>query len=452
MLDTSKNYVFLSYSHKDKTEINRLIKWLDSKGINVIYDKTFKGGDKWILKAKEYISSPKCMGALCVITKNSLISASVKLEVDFIAMYKKNSFCVTLNGSTLDETLKSITLSRENYDIVHSILDNFDEEEVFIPLTDDMEKSKEEYERLEETLFDWGVDFERRIKGLDFVHADLYSADAQGERDRLHSQHLGYVDFDKSIIDFAVKDFTKDGLVVLDLGCSDGQLTASRFKDDRFKTVIGVDINPTDINTASSAGYGDKFHFYIMDLDDDEFIDNLTEELRKINVESVDLVFIALTLHHLQRPENLLYSLNRIFSEDGKIVVRGADDGNKICYPESELMEEFLKRYNALVKNRFYGRKIYNHLCNNGYENITMMYQVSDTCGKTLRDKIHFYKVGFEYRKNKLTDIANKYPNNEELRKDIEWQLDALSKIEKLFGQKDFWFSNTSYAAIASVG
>lgn len=173
-----------------------------------------------------------------------------------------------------------------------------------------------------------------------------------------------------------------------------------------------------------------------------------------MDVEKIDLAFSALTLHHLKNPSLLLLKLYEILSDDGVLVIRGADDGSKMCHPGGELMSEFLLRYNNLinsVSDRYFGRKMFKLLYDAGYVNIRMRYSVSDTCEKSRLQKELMYKVGFSYRIKRLDELEKRNLNNQKLLKEIAWQKDALGKIKALFSQREFWYSNTTYIAIARV-
>ena len=448
MNDTTKDYVFLSYSHKD--DIEPLVNWLDCSGFNFVYDSELSAGDLWDMKVRRYINNVKCKGVLSLLSRAALVSTPILKETDYIKLFNKHSACILLDNCSLAQSFALISNDEEK-EIARNIMEYFPPAKIFIKLKDILSSPEN---KLDDTLKQWGVYRETKTHEIGFLPIDKYTSDIKGETERLQRQQRGYYDFDVNAINSALKDMDNDELVVLDLGCSSGETTSTRFKEERFKTVIGIDYNASDIDKAIAANYGDKFHFFQMDLESDDFLVNLTSKLSCLNIEKVDIVFMALTLHHLKEPNKLLFRLYDIFSNDGRIIIRGSDDGGKLCYPESDLMDELLKRYNKLVNSvsdRCNGRKLYKQLLDTGYLNVRMMYQITDTCEKSRAEKVNFYKVGFGFREVRLNEIAEKNPNNQEIQKDVEWQLKALAHIKELFGKRDFWYSNVSYIAIATV-
>lgn len=292
--------------------------------------------------------------------------------------------------------------------------------------------------------------------GLENLIYAEYNSGRKGEKERLARQQKGYFYFDMRAINQVLAEFDRDDLCVLDIGCSDGSVAVSRFADiPGIKKVIGVDYNASDIEEAKklSEKYGDKFGFYCIDLEDDNVLDNLKNILKENSVTKVDIVFAALVLHHLKDPELLLLKLYDIFGGDGKIIVRGSDDGGKLCYPQMDLLTEILERYGKIVTNtdRSNGRKIYGQLYKTGYVNIRMLYSVTDTCGKDEKSRENLFKVGFGFRLNTLDELIALNPENSHLRSEREWIANALSTFKEAFCKRDFWFCNTSYIAIAGV-
>ena len=447
-MDTTKDYVFLSYSHKD--DISSLLDYFEANGYNVVYDAELSAGEIWDMKVRRYISSIKCKGVLSVLSRSSLSSPAILKEIDYVRLFNKKLASIALDNCSPAETFALLS-DEDEQEIAKAIIDSFPPEKIYVT---QKELLSGESDKLDKTLRQWGVYVEDKTSESEFTPIDRYTSKLEGEVDRLHHQQLGYYNFDMDAINSVLADCDRKNLVVLDLGCSNGESTASRFADDRFGLVIGVDYNAQDIEKAENAHYGDKFHFFVLDLECDELIDDLPRNLHKLGVEKVDVVFMALTLHHLKEPNKLLFRLYDVFDEDGRIIIRGSDDGGKLSYPESELMQELFTRYNALVHSvtdRCNGRKLYKQLLDAGYLNIKMQYQVTDTCEKSRAEKVNFYRVGFGFREVRLREIADRNPQNQEIQKEVEWQLKTLAHIKEMFGHRDFWYSNVSYIATATV-
>lgn len=444
MNDRTKDYVFLSYSHED--DISDLIKEFDKHNYNIVYDRAIKYGEDWDLVARRYISNSKCKGVIFVVSYNSLISRQILKEVEYTNKFNKNYFSYLYQNKTHQDIKKQLwdkSSEKEKY-IMDCIIEAFPEEQIYVTAND------LDWVRVKEVFSEWG------LKNDDLPIQVSYTTDMKGEKERLNNQQKGYYEFDKKAIDLVMKSFDRKGLCVLDIGCSNGGLTISRFAEEpKISKVIGVDYNAGDIAQAkkSAEAYGDKFAFYTVDLEEENVIENLNKILSDEGVEKVDIVFGALVLHHLKKPSKLLLQLYDIMKEDGKIIMRGSDDGGKLCYPKSELLEEILTRYGKLVtaSDRSNGRKLYSQLYNAGYVGIQMMYSVADTCEKDRRSRERLFDIGFSFRLNRIDELIKSNPNQEGLKKEREWFKDALAEFKEAFVERSFWYCNISYIAIAGV-
>ena len=447
MRDTTKAYVFLSYSHKDS--IDKLVEWFDANGYNLVYDSELLAGELWDMKIRRYIKNENCKGVLSLVSRSSLSSSAVLKETEYVSLFHKHNACISLENCSLTETFKTLTTEEEK-EVGKDFLEYFPAEKVYIRYDDIFDGQTRQLER---TLAEWGLFPE--VISSEIRQVERYTSALAGERERLTAQQIGYYEFDmRAINKVAAKYEEGRPLVVLDLGCSNGELTSTRFCDSRFNTIIGVDYNPRDIEAAKKANYGDKFHFFCLDLESDDFLDRLNTEISGIGISKVDIVFMALTLHHLRDPNKLLFRLYDVFNDDGNIVLRGSDDGGKLCYPNGELLGSFLSRYNDLVgaaSDRHNGRKLYKQLLDAGYVKINMLYNVVDTCEQTRPEKMLFYKVGFAFREGRLKEIRDRNPHNRQLCEEVNEMLRDLEIIKGMFVTRDFWYCNTSYIALASV-
>ena len=447
MLDITKEYAFLSYSHKDN--IDPLIKWFDEHGYNIVYDKTIYPGDIWDMKVRKYINNPMCKGVISLISQNFLSSPSILKETDYIHRFNRKYLSISLDNQPPLESFKLIK-NEDDKEIASFIMESFPVEKIYLNLRDVLNENDD---RLEHTLEEWGIYHE--IINPDYSSIKDYTAEFEGTKERLarlREQQKSYYDFDMKVINKLLED--KGDIVVLDLGCSNGELAFSRFSDECYKTVIGVDINEQDIRLASNANYGDKFHFFNYDLESEDFIKNIKNELDKLGIKKVDFIFMALVLHHLKNPEEILTSLRELLNEDGKIFIRGSDDGGKLCYPGNDLMFELFTRYNELIKStndRQNGRKLFHQLYQAGFKDIKLHYSVFDTCECSKEEKMSYFKIGFNFRKLRLEEIKRLNPDNIAIQNEVAWQLEAINKIKEMFLKDDFWYSNVLYIATASV-
>ena len=333
--------------------------------------------------------------------------------------------------------------------VLNCIMEYLNEAQLFVSV------ANIDWERIKSTLATWNFYPDDTFAQIELV-TKKYTSEIAGEKERLVRQAQGYYDFDMNAINQVIGSFSRNHLTVLDLGCSNGALTISRFADNpKIYKVIGVDYNQADVDEANqlAAAYCNKFRFYKVDLEDGNIIAKLNEIMQENNIEKFDIVFAALVLHHLNNPKLLLLRLYDIFGDDGKIIIRGSDDGGKLCFPQADLLQEILSRYNKIVttSDRTNGRKLYNQLYNTGYVGIKMFYSIVDTCEKSRKDKENMYRVGFGFRLNTLDRLISLNPNNVHLKEERDWLGHALIELQQAFCERDFWYCNTSYIAIAGV-
>lgn len=449
MNDRSRDYVFISYSHVNN--IDPLVKEFDKQGYNVVYDNAMSYGEEWDLNARRYISSEKCKGVIFVLSESALTSKAILTEIEYTVRFRKKFFSVMTSNLTLLELYNSIRnqLDDNKKYILESIMEYLTFEQLYVQM------SNLDWNKINSTFEGW--DFRSETSGdIGNLVTSRYTSERKGEKERLLRQQQGYYNFDMRAINQVLEEFERDDLCVLDLGCSNGSVAISRFANNpRIKKVIGVDYNKADIEEAKklSAEYGDKFCFYHVDLEDDKVINQLNQILKENNIAKIDIVFAALVLHHLKNPKLLLLKLYDIFHDDGKIIVRGSDDGGKLCHPQMELLTEILDRYGKIVttSDRSNGRKIYGQLYSTGYVNIRMLYSVTDTCERDRKNKENLFKIGFDYRLNTLDELVALNPNNSQLKAERDWMANALATLKAVFCERDFWYCNTSYIAIAGV-
>lgn len=442
-----RDYIFVSYSHKDAVE--RYVKFFSQRNCNLIFDEAMSLGDEWDLKARRYISSNLCKGVIVLLSKDSMLSKPVLEEIELAERNRKGYFAVMTDDLSVVELVNyaaSLTDENKRY-VAQEVLKFFPPEKLFVKDSD----LDAQWGKVLSTLQGWGYVPD---KSEDEYVTTKYSSEIKGEKERLLSQQTGYYREDMRAIESVLESFDREGLCVIDLGCSNGALAASRFADiEKVTTVIGLDYNSNDIAEANRANYGEKFSFYRVDLDDANVIDDIKEILKQKGRENVDIVFSALTLHHLQNPKKLLLKLYDVFADDGKIILRGSDDGNKLCHPGGELLQEIVNRYDSYVKtsDRFNGRKLYEQLYNTGYVNIRMQYNVTDTCQKTRREKERLFVVGYGYRYSRVEEIMRLNPENKRVQEEGRWLIEALDKFREIFCATDFWYSVVTFIAIAGV-
>jgi SAM-dependent methyltransferase len=225
------------------------------------------------------------------------------------------------------------------------------------------------------------------------------------DKSRLRIQADILFDLDIKTINKAIKyliDNGKKNIRILDVGCADGYVTVTRFKQFNNCEVLGIDISCEAINSAKNE----------YDLDNFEFKCANISKIKKEEFGRFDLIFSALTLHHLHNPEGITHKLWSLVGDKGVLIIRGSDDGLKVNYPENDDLDFLLKTTNQIKgsSDREHGRKIYNHLTNLTPipKKILMDFQVDSTVGLDSKARLDYYDDNYSFRANYAIKLANK--------------------------------------------
>ena len=444
------DYVFLSYSHSDS--IQNYCDILEQAGYSFIFDESLSYGEEWNLKVRRQISNSKCKGLILFMSEKTLTSNSILTEIEYAQKYSKPYMAVLLKSDEIADIFNS-AIKRSDDDqkfIIESMSEYFPQNKLYIKAN---EFHFDKQSKLENTLADWGIKPAKKQES-DYKAA-LYSSEILGEKERLRFQADGYVDFDRRAIDRALSTISKEEIVVLDLGCSDGFVTYTRFADNpRIKKVIGVDYNENDINAAKERYKNDKkFSFYTIDLNEHDFPLKIKKILKEQHIDGIDLAFAAFIVQHVIDQKLFLLRLFDLFTGEGKLIIRESDDGCKIGYPQDGLMEEIMHRSNLLIKSsdRLIGRKLYSFLCELGYNDIQILYQIDDTINKSRKEKEWLFTMGFSFRLNRIRNILNDNPDNRMLQTELAWLESAVERLKSQFFSNGFYYSARSFIAIAGV-
>lgn len=282
-----------------------------------------------------------------------------------------------------------------------------------------------------------------------------YSSSHGQEGRRLKVQAGNYQAIDMRALEQVLSklDSGPGTLLALDLGCAGGELTADRFGAfDRFAHVIGVDRNSVKIEQAGAAGFGSKFSFCELDVEADDFEQKIEEILREKGSEQFDVIFSALTIHHLSHPVKAIFKLRKLLRPGGYLLLRGSDDGSKLAYPDEQDLVPHIMHMTRQVEgtsDRENGRKLYNQLWSAGFRSVEMLYEIKDTAGRPVDERMALYEGSFSYRINHFKRRLDEAPDDPKVREEYEWMKDALQELEMQFFNDGFYYQETVYIAVA---
>lgn len=294
----------------------------------------------------------------------------------------------------------------------------------------------------------------------DGAKIDKKNADGLVRDPRFQRQANLYYNVDMMAIHEVLKHFTRQNLVVLDIGCGDGEVTCSRFSGiSAVSKVIAVDRDTLQLETAQVRINHDpnkeKFLLYQVDVEDPDFIHKLRRILRDHKIGKVDIVFSSLTFHYLKSPESVISHIKSILADDGYLILRELDDETKIYYSQGDVgkywMQALLDSYYRVFHytDRNCARKMHSWLSLQGYQDIKLFYDPIDVCGKTEQEKEDIFHIMVGFRKaraEKMLATADQPPEVVDALKEI---VKAGEELQDLFHETDFWFFCINYAAIA---
>ena len=279
-------------------------------------------------------------------------------------------------------------------------------------------------------------------KGSSYNYDSVY--ELGDERKRLAIQ--GKVE-SKNDYDYLCEIFKTGDRVysVLDVGCSVGSVTKDVFsKFGQSVKILGVDkfeqcVEEFNKNTP------DNMSAELLDFENPDWEKRLAELMNIHNIESFDLVYCSLSLHHMSDSKSVIKNLWKYISNKGYIYIRTCDDALKIAYPNEDVIYEIIRKTAGVpqVSDRFHGRKIYSMLYKSKYNNITIKSFLIDTVDKELEERYALFYSAFVWRRNyfkRQLELAQTQEQIESAMDEYNNVIALLDKIEELFSDESFYF------------
>ena len=278
-----------------------------------------------------------------------------------------------------------------------------------------------------------------------------YNPAAGKEFRRLKIQAKNTRDADMPAIDYVVKRIGKPNLNILDAGCAYGYVTHDRFASFDTSKVLAVDVSDKCLQYAREHNPDDNIFYEKLNLESENFEDELEELMDKHGIDKFDIIFSSLVIHHLKNPNKFLRRIRRYLSNDGYIIIRGSDDGSIVTCNDDGLLSKVVDMHLKTdgISDRLNGRKIYSQLIASGYKNVKMMNYIKDLSGLDLDERYDVFLERFSYRRNYLQTALDADPYNMEKRNALEAMDFALEKLENKFSEESFWYCETDFVGIA---
>ena len=257
---------------------------------------------------------------------------------------------------------------------------------------------------------------------------------------------------DSKVIEAVVNSLRSDDstpLRILDAGCADGYVTNSRFGHYQNVEILGIDKKGADIAIANANEEHKRRGFRFQKAD-------IAQPLNGQLAGDFDIIFCALTLHHLgdDDQQRAVQNLWDNLRTPGALIVRSSDDGLKVHWPPNEELDDLIAMTNVFEgsSDRNHGRKVYTHLkeLSPTPSEIKMEFQCDSTVGLSEKDRLNFFDDNHSFRANyakRLAEQVNARPRDIEeyqrLRRILLEQRELFGKDESLF---DITVQNIAYA------
>ena len=262
------------------------------------------------------------------------------------------------------------------------------------------------------------------------------------EDKRLKIQNEALNKFDNDVYQKILNMHTP--LRILDVGCGQGDMLISKISNYEISCYFGIDKSIRQINTARSKHTEKFYNFFEIDIEDDNFEKNLIFEMKLKKIDKFDVINISMVLLHLNDPVRLLSRLYGFLSDNGHIIIRDIDDGINFASPDPN--NEFERIYRMCHNDeqsgyRRTGRNVYSFLHRAGYKNIILERQGLSTAGMSEEEKDALFNMYFPFTLKNAESMMNKYPWNNDYKKDYLWYNERFNKIHEEFLKPEFIFS-----------
>lgn len=241
---------------------------------------------------------------------------------------------------------------------------------------------------------------------------------------------------------------------VLDVGCSMGSMTLRVFgRFGESVRVLGVDKFQTCVD-GFNQDCPANMHAELLDFDVAGWESQLSAYMKAYGIDGFDLVYCALSLHHMADSEAVIKKLWKFIRNNGYIYIRTVDDALKIAYPECDLVYDVIRRTDNLpnASDRFHGRKVYTMLYKASYKNIQTRAYLIDTAGMSMDERHELFYTAFVWRQSYFKwklDHASTPKEQDEADKEYKEIVELLAKVEDLFANQSFYFG---YYATVAIG
>ena len=160
--------------------------------------------------------------------------------------------------------------------------------------------------------------------------------------------------------------YLRPGMSILDCGCGPGSITIDLSRLVSPGEVVGIDIEPVQIERANSLREEndlENIRFEVEDVTDLQF-----------SAESFDVVFAHGVIEYLEDPVQVFKGMRYVLRDDGILAIRHGDWGGFLFAPDNSEAAKFFDLFVQLMKtdggDPFFGRNQLSYLRQAGFSEI----------------------------------------------------------------------------------
>ncbi len=245
----SKEYYFISYSHKNYKEVYLDLFELESVGFPFWYDRGIPAGNNWKDVAIKYLEPFDCKGVVFYISEEALVSDAINEEIKFTLENEKPFIVIYLgNDKSLIDLIERLFKEKKiNEDRYNFYLETFPEEVIYLKYQEPAATKKEKIinnlprQKLLSLLKDEEGNYYSNITSFD-VEDEVVENDEEVQYIKINAVDLS---IDGSN-DFYVKEIKEsDYIDVLSLLCNEYYIdydTEAKIKFSKNMKVNNVDL------------------------------------------------------------------------------------------------------------------------------------------------------------------------------------------------------------------
>ncbi len=307
--------IFISYSKADKAIVSRIVKEIDSRGIDCWFQLNDSSQD-FTFKIRKAIKS--CRAFVVFLSHASIASDYVNGEITLAFEHRKVESGYKILPVYLDDCQED---------------DDFDNVDIRLCKLNALQL--DDYSTTE-ALVNKIIDQLEIVVGENA--ASIYSTSMEEEVERLAIQNAFYNRYASTYIEEAFANLSD--VCALDVGCSDGTNTVKRLVKGKCVHVLGVDKDESRVEKANESYGDDTFTFRYADISDESFEEVLKEYLASVGREYFDFIHVSAVFLHINTHLFTMRILYKYLAPGGYIFIIDEDDGLNEVFPDTSFYQD----------------------------------------------------------------------------------------------------------------